>query len=174
MAGVDITEDLRIYPILTELVECLRAALGDGAPCFVGILMGPDVPAEYVGNCVDEDGEPSCGAAYVRLVGAYPTDNFPDPVQYPTCNMIMAYNVSIGILRCASIGEDDGGPIDPAELEQSVLRGLSDMKAMRQAVQCCFQKAFPHVQTAMGVFTPLPNEGGVVGGEWPLIVGENY
>ncbi|QUE25328.1 hypothetical protein SEA_FIZZLES_32 [Microbacterium phage Fizzles] len=172
MAGVNIEEDLRIYPILAELRECLRIALGDGAPCFVGILVGDDIPSEYVGDCED-DGEPSCGAAYVRVTGAYPTDRFPEPVQYPTCNMAMAYNISVGILRCTSVGEEDGGPIYPPELEQVTLRSLSDMKAIRYAIQCCFQNAFPKVKTLMGTFTPLPSEGGVVGGEWPITVRED-
>lgn len=170
MAGVDITEDTAIYPVLAELSACLCTALGDGTPCFCGILLGPDIPAEYVGD----DCEDACGAAYVRLVGAYPTDNFPEPVQFATCNMIMAYNVSVGVLRCASIGEEDGGPVDREQLEQQVLRGLSDMKAIRRAIQCCFQNAFPHVRVVMGTFIPLPQEGGVVGGEWPITIHEAY
>lgn len=174
MAGVDITEDVRIYPILAELRECLRAALGDGAPCFVGILVGPDTPAEYVGECDDADDDGvSCGAAYVALTSAYQTDRFPEPIQYPTCNAVMAYNISVGILRCTPIGEEDGGPISVEDLERITLRSLSDMKAIRFAIQCCFQRAFPKVKVVMGNFTPIPSEGGVVGGEWPIIVRED-
>ncbi|QIQ63615.1 hypothetical protein SEA_NAMAGO_32 [Microbacterium phage Namago] len=173
MAGVDITEDLRIYPILAELNACLCAALGDGSPCFCGILVGPDTPVEYVGECEEGDGEASCGAAYVSLTGAYQTERFPEPLQSPTCNAVMAYNISVGVLRCTPIGEEDGGPISPEELERITLRALSDMKAIRQAIQCCFMRSFRNVKVVMGVFTPIPSEGGVVGGEWPIIVRED-
>lgn len=173
MAGVDITEDRRIYPILAELNACLCATLGDGSPCFCGIIVGEDIPVEYVGQCEDGDGESSCGAAYVRVTGAYPTERFPEPMQYPTCNSAMAYNIAVGVLRCVPIGEEDGGPVDPEELQKITLRSLSDMKAIRQAIQCCFMNAFPKVKVVMGTFTPLLNEGGVAGGEWPITVRED-
>lgn len=173
MAGVDITEDRRIYPILAELSACLCTALGDGAPCFCGILVGPDTPVEYVGDCEDSHGEASCGAAYVSLTGAFLTERFPEPIQYPTCNGVMAYTLSVGVLRCTPLGEEDGGPISTEDLQRITLRSLSDMKAIRYAIMCCFQNAFSKVKVVMGTFTPIPSEGGVVGGEWPIIVRED-
>lgn len=177
MAGVDITEDLRIYPMLAELSACLCAALGDSKPCFCGIIVGNEIPAEHIGDCMEdgEDGEePSCGTAYVRVTGAYPTDNFPDAIQYPTCNTVMAYTVTVGVLRCFSVGEEDGGPMPPEDMEKLTIRRLSDMKAMRQAIQCCFLRAFSDTRHVMGTFTPLPMEGGVTGGEWPIIIQEDF
>lgn len=171
---VDITEDQGIYPVLAELNACLCTALGDSSPCFCGILVGEVIPTEYVGSCVDEHGEPSCGVAYVRVTGAFPTEQFPDPLITGSCNTIMAYNVSVGILRCASVGEEDGGPVDPEEMEKLTLQLLGDMKAIRRAIQCCFLRAFPDVDHVMGTFTPLPMEGGVAGGEWPIVISEVY
>ncbi len=171
---MDITEDRGIYPVLAELTACLCAALGESRPCFCGLLVGDEIPAEYVGECADDDGEPSCGAAYVRLVTAYPTENFPDALERPTCNSVMAYQVAVGVLRCISIGEDDGSPIDPEELKANALLRLGDMKAMRRAIQCCFGRAFDDVEHVMGVYTPLPQTGDIVGGEWMVTISEVF
>jgi len=174
MIVADITEDLSIYPVLAELVACLTLSLGDGAPCFSGLLMGDLIPTEYVGHCEDEDGKPSCGAAYVRVVTAYPTENFPDPLVRPTCNSVMAYQVRVGVVRCASVGLDNGDPVEPEELERITLQQLSDMKSIRQAIQCCLINAFPNVDHVLGAFEPMPQEGDVVGGEWPVTLLEDF
>lgn len=170
----DILEDTQIYPALAELVECLRDSLGDSAPCFCDILMGQQIPVDYVGDCEDAQGNASCGAAYVRVEGAYPTADFPEPLAFPTSNSVMAYNVSVGVLRCASIGQDDGNAIDPADLKVLTTQLLSDMKSIRRAIQCCFMLKFPDVQHVMGVFLPIPQAGDVVGGEWPISILEDF
>lgn len=165
-----IEEDTSIYPMLAELTACLCNALGTSKPCFCGIIAGADIPVEYVGECADD----VCGAAYVRVVGAYPTSNFPEALAAPSCNTVMAYNLAVGVLRCASVGEEDGGPVNQEEFEKTQLLVLSDMKAIRRAIQCCFMRSFSHVRHVMGVYTPLPLEGGVVGGEWPLAILEDF
>lgn len=171
---MDITEDDQIYPVLAELVACLCAALGETAPCFCGLLVGDDLPVEYVGRCEAETGDPACGVAYVRVMTAYPTENFPEPLARPTCNMAMAYTVGVGVLRCAEVGGDDGSPVDPAEVERITLLQLSDMKAIRRAIQCCLMSSFPEVDHVLGSFTPFPQEGDVVGGEWPVTLLEVF
>lgn len=173
----DITEDTAIYPVLAELSACLCLSLGDSSPCFCGIVMGDAVPVDYVGNgdCKDEDDQHvSCGAAYVRVTSAYPTENFPEPLARPTINSVMAYTVSVGVLRCIGVGDEDGGPISKAELEAVTLQLLSDMKSIRQAIQCCLGNAFQDVDHVMGVFTPIDQEGDIIGGEWPVTLLERF
>lgn len=167
-----IEDDTTIYPMLAELNACLCAALGDSVPCFCQIIVGPDIPMDYVGEC--DNGDEACGVAYVRVVGAYPTSNFPEIQAAPTCNMVMAYNLAVGVLRCTSVGEEDGTPVNQEEFAKLQLLLLSDMKAIRRAIQCCFLRAFPRAAHVMGTFTPFPMEGGVVGGEWPIAVLEAF
>lgn len=165
-----IENDTAIYPILAELSACLCSALGDGKPCFCGIVVGNDIPVDYVGACEDENGDASCGVAYVRVTGAYPTSKFPEAQIAATCNLAMAYNIAVGVLRCFPIGEEDGGPVNSEDFKSLNLELLGDMKAIRRAIQCCFQRAYPHVKMVMGTFTPISVEGGVAGGEWPISV----
>lgn len=173
----DIIEDQAIYPVLAELAACLCASLGDTSPCFCGIVMGDAVPVDYVGDgsCADEDAHGvSCGAAYVRVTGAYPTRDFPEPLILPNANDVMAYTVSVGVVRCIGVGLEDGSPIPKAELEQVTLQLLSDMKSIRQAIQCCLVNAFPEVDHVLGVFTPIDQEGDIIGGEWPVTLLERF
>lgn len=165
-----IESDLSIYPILEELKSCLCNALGDSAPCFCGIVVGEDIPVEYAGECDDD----SCGAAYVRLTGAFPTTNFPQVEGSATCFTTMAYNVSVGILRCVSLGDDRGNMPTPAEVQETSLMLLSDMKTLRRTIQCCFGSTFDEVDYVMGQYTPLPLQGGVTGGEWPVTIQEQF
>lgn len=165
-----IENDTRIYPMLAELSACLCAGLGDGKPCFCGVLVGNDLPVDYVGACADENGDASCGVAYVRVVGAFPTSSFPEPMVNAGCNTLMAYNIAVGVLRCWPVGEEDGGPVDPDELRALSLDLLTDMNIIRKAIQCCFLRAFPNVSHVMGTYQPLSVEGGVAGGEWPITV----
>ncbi|QIG59042.1 hypothetical protein SEA_RUBYRALPH_34 [Microbacterium phage RubyRalph] len=173
----NILEDQLIYPVLAELRSCLCAQLGDTAPCFCGIVMGEDIPVDYVGgeDCSDTDSDGiACGAAYVRVANAYPTENFPEPLTRPTCNSVMAYTVYVGVIRCIGVGDEDGGPISQEELQLATERQLSDMLAMRNAIQCCLNSAFPEVDHVLGVFSPIAQEGDVVGGEWPVTLLERF
>lgn len=165
-----IENDLSIYPMLEELRSCLCSALGDGAPCFCGIVVGEDIPVEYAGECGDDN----CGAAYVRLANAFPSTAFPEPALEARCFTTMAYTVSVGILRCVSIGDDRGNPPSPDEMRDMALMQLSDMKIIRKAIQCCFGSSFEDVEYVLGQFTPLPMQGGVVGGEWALTIQEHF
>lgn len=171
-----IEADLSIYPMLAELRECLCSALGGSRPCFCQIVVGNEIPVDYVGGDCDHDSDDldGCGVAYVRVVGAYPTSRFPEAMDAPTCNTAMAYNLAVGVLRCTSVGEEDGGPVNQEDFATLQLQLLSDMKAIRRAIQCCFMQAFPRATHVMGTFTPQPQMGGVAGGEWPITVLENF
>lgn len=166
----EIESDRRIYPMLVELNACLCAELGDASPCFCGILMGADVPVEYAGQCEDEN----CGAAYVRVVNSYPSVDFPEPDVSASCNSVMAYSLAVGVLRCVSLGDDDGTPPSPEEMNELTLQMLSDMQAIRRAIQCCLGSNFEDLEYVLGAYTPLPMQGGVAGGETLLTVREVF
>lgn len=166
-------KDQAIYPVLAELSACLCNALGEAVPCFCGITAGPDLPAEYIGECEGGD-EGGCGVAYVRVVTSYPTENFPEPLQRATVNSVMAYSLAVGVLRCTDIGQEDGAPPTPETFKAESIIALADMKAIRQAIQCCLVAAFPEVDHVLGSYEFISRETGVFGGEWPVTVLERF
>jgi hypothetical protein len=168
----DLVDDQRVYPILLELLACLKAELGAQQVkdmCFVNLLVGTEVPAEFVHmNPTD-----TVGAAYVRLGSAYPSvQNFPEPDPTPTCSTALAFPIAVGILRCASIGDDTGNPPDQDEYARIVRRSTADMALMRRVIQCCLADKFDDSTYVLGTWEPLPNLGGVVGGEFSFIIQE--
>lgn len=169
MALPDDFEDAAIYPVLDELRMCLCLALGpDATPCFCGIIVGEGIPVEYAGDCED------CGAAYVRLVTAFPSNVFPVPDQEPRCTAVMAYTVAVGIARCLPAGRSNGEPPTPDEVEEAARQALADMQAIRQAIRCCFGSKFEDLDHVLGTFTPAPAGSGVSGGEMVVTISEQF
>lgn len=163
-------DDRRIYPVLSELVACLCNELGDDAsPCFCGLIVGPQAVPVELDDCE------SCGAGYVRLDGAFPSNNFPDSDDLATCMTVMAYTVAVGIQRCAPVGDDRGNPPTQEEQQEFARLMMADMAAARRAIQCCLTDAkFTDIEYVMGSWVPTPNQGGVQGGEWTLTIREMF
>lgn len=162
--------DARIYPVLDELRACLCAALAESAPCFCGVLVGQDIPVEYAGDCEN------CGAAYVRLSSAFPSsDTFPQQDISAGCSSVRAYSVYVGIVRCSPIGDESGEPPSPEEADAHARLMLSDMDAIWKAITCWFSGAYEdEIQCVVGMFTPLPTQGGISGGEQELTIQEPF
>lgn len=165
-------EDDFIYPTMIELSACLCgeiAASGLPEVCSCGPIVGTLV-LDYCTNCQDK----TCsGQAWVRLVDAFPSMDFPSPVQTPqNCNAPMAYTIEIGIVRCKPLGKNSQvRGYSPPTLEENVeaLRlQLADVAALRRAIQCCFgndDKAY-----VMGTYTSAPPDGDCLGGYFNVIV----
>lgn len=163
----DFQDDTKIYPILAELSACLCNALGATTPCFCGIIVGSEIPLEYA----TLDGCDSCGIAYVRLVNAFPSVDFPDPDDRAQCTTIMAYTVAVGVVRCFVDTDDDGDPVPQEDIADMSRLMLSDMAKIRRTIQCCFGSSFEDVDYVVGTYTPVEGDG-VRGGEQLLIVHE--
>lgn len=162
-------DDRSIWPIMSELAACLCAELSRGgeAPCFCGVLAGNVLPVEGVDDCS------TCGAGYVRLANAYPsTQRFPQPDEIATCRSVLAFDVVVGVARCAPVGDGDYPPTQ-AELTEYARQAMADMAAIRRAIRCCLtDDKFEDITYVLGMYTPLPDEGGVGGGEWQLTIQE--
>lgn len=163
-------EDTGIYPLMVRLSACLEKEIADsGLPAlgFNGLVVGAD-PSLDCGQ--DEE----CGTAWVRLVTSYPSADFPTPdASDRNCNSPIAYDIELGLIRCASPFSDERGnqvTVDQA-LGQARLH-LADMAAMRRAIKCCLTQTpgFEDVEAIVGTFTPTPNQGGCVGGVWPITI----
>lgn len=164
---MDPVDDDKIYPILAELSACLCKALEGQAPCFCGIVVGGEIPVEYAGDCH------SCGAAYVRLINSFPSLEFPEQSASATCATLMAYTVGVGIVRCTPVGDDDGAPPTPEEMDDLARLVLSDMKKIRDTIRCCLGgDTFEDIEYVVGAYTPL--SGGVTGGEQVVTIRELF
>lgn len=162
-----------IKVILEELAACLCSALGQDASCYCGIIFGPQlVPVEFHS---DDSACTACAAGYVRLDQAYPSVDFPAQSDQATCRTVLAFPVSVGIQRCAPLGDDRGNPPTLEEQEDYARRAIDDMELIRSAIRCCLtDDKFEGIQYVMSNFVPLPVEGGVGGGEWRLTIQELF
>jgi len=161
-----ITEDFRIYPAMVRLAGCLCAeiqASGLPTPCFCGVIEGTEANLDC-GSC--EDG---CGAAWVRLVDGFPTQDGVTFDPNATCLSQYAFTLEVGITRCFSPFEDSEGgqPGVAAHLEATRIQ-MADMSAMLRAIKCCFDN--DEQPYNMGQYQPIPFTGGCGGGTWNIVV----
>jgi hypothetical protein len=163
---VDFIEDKIIYPAMIRLSACLCLeieASGLPATCSCGPMIG-NLVLDYCGTCADG----KCGGqAWVRLVEAFPTVDFPSQaLELRNCASPLAYQLEVGIVRCRPVGTVSGvRGYTPPTLEQNVeaLRlQLADMAAMRRAVECCFGDA--EIDYILGSYNPITVEGDCLGG----------
>jgi hypothetical protein len=166
MVSVADVPELPIYLLLHELKGCLCTEI-ENTPCFCEVIIGPDIPLEYAGEC---DGE--CGAAYVRLDSTFFSTNFPTPDSEPYSNGVVAYSIYAGVIRCAPVADGDSAePPTVEEMIESANQQLADIEGIRRALQCCFEK-FDDRHYLIGQYQPFPLQGGLVGGEWLITVRE--
>lgn len=168
MPDVPVREDTGIYPVMVELAACLEAELtasGLGLMCFVGLVPG-DMAMVDASGCETDD---ACGSAWVRLVQAYPSDQFPAPAQTAaTCGTAVAYELEIGVARCVKIMDDNGElPTLEERLETTRIQ-LADMAAMKRAIACC--TALTDRSYLLSAYSPTETGGGVGGGSWNVTV----
>lgn len=173
MADPTQPDDHSIWPVLSELAACLCNMMAEAGTsgCFCGILAGPnqEIP-------IDSDGCDNCGAGYVRLESAYPsTIQFPEQDQQATCRAVMAFPVTVGIVRCAPVGDSLGNPPEPKELNAFARQVFADMALIRRAIACCLvDDKFEDIEYVMGEYTQRLVEGGTGGGEWQLTIRERF
>jgi hypothetical protein len=132
--------------------ELLESTVG-GAPAQCCVVVG--VPA-LVDCCA--------GFAWVRLVNAYPTTNFPRPYNEATkCPLLTwALVVEVGITRCAAQPCDPlGNACCDAEAESSA-QIMSDFAAAAKLFLCGCIGLAPD-QIVPGQVRPYGPEGGCVG-----------
>jgi hypothetical protein len=165
-------EDEFIYPKMVELSACLCTEIDEsGLPgvCSCGPIVGTLV-LDYCTNCKDKG---CSGQAWVRLVDAFPSIDFPSPVFQPqNCDAPMAYTIEVGIVRCKPLGTNTQlRGYTPPTMEQNVdaLRlQLADLAALRRAIQCCFGGS--DVTYMMSAYSAAPPDGDCLGGSINVIV----
>jgi hypothetical protein len=163
-----------IGQIMAEVLTCADDTLADGGRACGRVLLVPgELPAWD--ECCD-------GFLYVRLITMYPTaggPNSPFPnqdVRPGNCKpLMMASQLGIGVLRCAST-VDDGGRAPTAATLTAEARGMTmDASLVLTAIKCCVADMVTSAdswveQALLGSWLPAGPEGGCVGGEWTLTV----
>lgn len=156
-------DDNVVYDRLSALAACLCGQIQDpvnGVPdvCFCGIVPGDQAVGNYAGDCKDV-----CGMAWVRLVQMYPMVSIGSPDVTPgNCGTGIGIDVELGILRCITVGDEQGNLPTAAELLAATQLQIADALIMRKAVQCC--DAVPWKDTIVTTYTPSGPLGGLVGG----------
>lgn len=163
-------DDNVVFNRLGELAECLCAQIQDpenGVPdvCFCGIVPGDQAVGNYSGDCDDV-----CGMAWVRLVQMYPMAVIGSPDENPgNCGTGLGIDVELGIMRCISVGDEQGNLPSPAELLEATQLQIADAMIMRKAIWCC--DAIPTKDVLVTTYTPAGPLGGLVGGTLNISMG---
>ncbi len=156
---------LLVWPRLTALRDCLCEAANPQL-CQCTVLPGELVSIDYCTECSGG----VCGQGWVRLESAFPSTVFPmqdtDATLGRSCGKVLAITVELGMVRCAPVGDAQGNPPSTDQWEAASIQQMTDMAAMRTAIQCCF----PHELTVLGAYTPVGPAGGCVGGHWSVAV----
>lgn len=155
--------DQGAWPAMLELVDCLCNEIRDsGLPkvCFCGVLSGSEPPLDY---CDD-------GQAWVRLVTEYPSTVFPLPEEDLRCTAPLAFQLEVGIGRCAPQMHDASTPPTMQEEFDATQLQMADKAAILRAIRCCFQQ-FDRDEVVLGRYTPF-HGGDCLGGFWTVTISE--
>lgn len=119
-------------------------------------------------------GAESCGGTiWTRLVSANVTNSFPAVDDDPNnCAQRVAYHAEVGILRAAALPESTGLDIEvpsDEELFNESRQQLFDMQDMLTGLQAVGAEMDDFMIQS---YFPVGPEGGVVGGTWAFVFGE--
>lgn len=167
-----VVEDVLIYPVLTKLTECLCAELersGLAAACRCLLVPGSGPSLDFCSEGCD-GGCP--GEAWVRLLRAFPSSNFPAQDGVAICTTLLAFEIEVGVGRCLPVGQDNGQPPEDQETFDTARLQLADMAAMRRAIVCCF--AGSDTEHILSSFEPNIALGGCLVSTWSLTVRQEF
>jgi hypothetical protein len=172
MAEVTNPPDI-IGQIMGEVLTCAEDALhAKDRDCGRVLLVPGALPAWD--ECCD-------GFLFVRLITMFPTMGqgvpFPNPDTRPgNCKpVMMASQLGVGVLRCASVIDDNGTAPPAATLTAEALGMTADASILLSAIKCCVADMVDDEeswveQVVLGSWLPQGPDGGCVGGEWTLTV----
>lgn len=153
--------------LLEELLAELSRRGTDKELCAKSLYPGNTVPADY--------GLDDCGGmAYVQLVSAVPSTQFPQPsADFNNCTYTLAYTVVVGVMRRVEIPEVINKrvllPSDEQNTESTAAQ-MDDLDAMHAAIKNARSRI---EMLILGQYSSEGPEGGIVIGEWTLQIGDD-
>jgi len=157
-----VTNLLTLLPALADCLEAQMEAAGLPPVCFLGVIPGQALIADYSGDCEDV-----CGMAWVRVATYYPSQTIgAQDITLGNCAAGLGADIEVGILRCMPMDED---PITEEEALEVYRLQFKDAEAARKAIVCCDQ--LHRRDYILGAYAPMGPLGGMVGGVWRASVG---
>lgn len=133
--------------------------------CLFTVMPGADVPIDYAL-------EDCAGMAWVRLISAAPSIQFPNAdITASNCAYSLAYPVEMGVLRTAPTMTQFGSEFElptPEEHFEAASAQFKDIAAMHRALRSASGE-FPDF--ILGSYAPSGPDGGAVGGIWTATIG---
>ena len=149
------TPDALFKPFADRLLGCWCAQLASlptaaNRPARCSFRFDDSIPS--MGIALHED-ECKCGTAWVRVADWFITSDaaWPGPdnsLEAQNCPRLWGLVLELGIGRCPPIGTEKDLPT-PAQLNAFHDVLLDDLKAMRQAIYCCFLTVDPMDRIAL-------------------------
>jgi hypothetical protein len=171
------TEDVKIYPLLIDLVACLETELAARElpkSCRVGLMPGASAALDFGPDSLGRYGN---GQAWVRYAGWAPAEvaqGGGSVFNAGPCMGERIHEVEVGISRCEPVGTTSNNRYTPPTAEEqleAVRLAAADAAAMEAAV-CCLRKKLgsDDVVVGVGVYAPLESQGGVGGGTLQVFI----
>lgn len=118
------------YDIAVDIKDCVEDLLNEAVlrSCVI------------TGEIAWDDCE--CGQLVVALTRLYTSNNFPNEgpgagADAPCGVGVIAADITVSILRCSPVGDEDGKPPSCAELEDAALQSVQDAWAVTTGLRCC-------------------------------------
>lgn len=152
--------DTHLLPVTRQILECLRTAAAENPspPSIVGFRTG--TAGQVLAGLLEDE---CCGgAAFVRVVRAYPTWGVPAVSATSFgCAQPKGAEIELSMWRCAKIGNMEEPPTQ-ADWDCLHVDLLNDRLTLIAAA-CCFIRLRDKDSVVLGEWTPVPVEGGCVG-----------
>lgn len=151
--------DSTFFPASIAMLDCLTDAVSfiSIPPLRKAIRAGAAVAFDISQNtneCCD-------GLAWVREGDIFPSSDFPTAdTTANKCLPVWAFELEIGIIRCAPVGTINDTVTDDEHLQTALLLS-EDIAAIRRAL-CCFIDAWEYA-VAIGRIAKVGPEGGCMG-----------
>jgi len=154
-------------PLLAGVVAVL--ATSTGGPVAHNYITWGEVVHDW---CQDD-----CGQAVLSIGSTYPSNDFPSPyVGSINCDpVLLAVNMSLEIIRCVPVPDENGNPPLDSALTAATSTMLSDAHVSRETVRCLlngYREAQPQLiqNYYIGTSTPVGPSGGCGGSRLEFIV----
>lgn len=160
---------LDLEPILQGILSAASSAMNEAGRTPGRVELTPGALPAWDDCCE--------GQLYLRIIEVYPTmgknSPFPqiDAAQVGAaggqCSIhMLAVHIALGILRCAATVDSNGKSPTPAQVTTDAGLMMDDMSTLLDVLVCDSQTVAGVKSLKMDRWTPTPNEGGCVGGEW--------
>lgn len=152
------TPDL-VWLTANEVVDCVCEALSEqsscGCPCRAGVVYG----APAWDNCCD-------GQLTVFVERIYVQSEFPQTMTGEIiCSSPLAADMSLQLLRCAPVLDDDGSAPSIAVLSEHAAQMLQDWYITQRALICCLATYRKYRAFTLRDSRPVGPQGGCSGFE---------